>query len=117
MTLLDALKRLAKIHPHYSFNESLRILSAFNPDNGMMEWEFDSDNYSTEDCDRILAEHGMCMWVVPFGYGGIKGWQGAFGDMSRDISHWDKELPTKRAATEATFLAALTYIIKAKEGK
>jgi hypothetical protein len=74
----------------------------------------DMNHLSTEDCDRILAEHGLAMWLQYniiadrwFGYATIK------TDLLH-ITDIDTNSPTKRAATEATFLAALEYILKDK---
>jgi hypothetical protein len=76
------------------------------------------DDIDTEDCDRILAEHGLVMWVTPIGWHRIEKWRGAFATLKNDEVYSENHantFPTKREATEATFLAALEYILK--EGK
>jgi hypothetical protein len=71
--------------------------------------------YSTEDCVRILAVHGLVMWVEPTEDVQLaKLWTGNFWltDGKHMCATVSEDFPTQRAATEATFQAALEYILK-----
>jgi hypothetical protein len=106
MTLIESLKALAQKYPQKWFWSKIREMLVYRDMRGQA---CNPDFYSTEECDAILAEHGLVMWVsCHFG-----AWHGMFGTW--DNPHGTAPYPTKREATEATFLAALEYIINHKE--
>jgi hypothetical protein len=113
MTIIELLKQLAEKYPEKwawnGFNESLYMI-----DHSLCGPRLRIHDYSTEDCDRILAEHGLVMWVVP--HINYK-WFGQFERINPpSVNTMDpNNHPTKRAATEATFQSALEYILR--EGK
>jgi hypothetical protein len=121
-TLIEALKQLAERYPekwHIDDYPTIFLFYMNTPDGGTQilirlqrnrEYEW---IYSTEDCDRILAEHGLVMWVIP--HTDYK-WFGQF-EKTNPLQTADHTMDpydhdTKREATEATFLAALEYIIR-----
>jgi hypothetical protein len=118
MTLIELLKQLAEKYPEKwswnGFNESLYMVDHLYDGPRLHIHE-----YFTEDCDRILAEHGLVM-TVDCGLqkcGKSIRWWGEFIVGLYEFTQvvpYDLGIvfPTKRAATEATFQAALEYILK-----
>jgi hypothetical protein len=103
-TLIESLKRLAELFPEKwkMYEDGIYHIDSQHLYSRYIEY------VSTEDCDRILAEHGMEMWVIPHG---TRLWRGYFDTKTTDALYLGTiETDTKRLATEATFLAALEYI-------
>lgn len=123
MTLIELLQKLEELFPEkwgWDFdrgNKGFVFWTKKDDETLVYQTEYGFIGYSTEDCDRILAEHGMVMWVEPSEYT-CGHWTGFAGN-DRDVyvEFCNSDFSTKRSATEATFLAALEYIIKTKEGK
>jgi len=111
MTLLEALRQLAVKFPEKwkAYSDGL-----YQIDSKRLYARY-FDHLSTEDCDRILAAHGLVMWVEPSSIVDLE-WHGHIIDTTTfPIQTRDAICnPTKRAATEAAFLAALEYILKDK---
>jgi hypothetical protein len=109
MTLIELLKQLAEKYPEKwkTYSDGL-----YQIDSKRLYARY-FEHLSTEDCDRILAEHGMVMgvtWILDDD--GLTTWKGEFGckEDSQVLEIISRE--EKREATEATFLAALEYILK-----
>ena len=127
-TLIEALKQLAERYPekwHIEDYPSIFLFYMNTPDGGTQllirlqppgnrnnEWI-----YSTEDCISILKEHNLVMWVFPetdiLLDSDHEHWSGCFRKTTGEhIRYTPPSFPTHREATEATFLAALEYIIR-----
>ena len=112
MTLIEALKKLAEKYPEkWGYPETYQPPCLIRADD--KQDALDPDDYSTEDADAVLAEHGLVMWVWVdhtdaewWGYVQEKE-TGVFLANDDTMGH-----AIKREATEATFLAALEYILK-----
>jgi hypothetical protein len=123
MTLIESLKALAEKYPEKWGWVDEDGYQQFMPAGRMhvlVEFDEDGATYSTEDCDAILAEHGLVMWVWPETDEwldiGHEHWVGWFRTKSGSNIHGEPpSYPTKREATESSFLAALKYLLK--EGK
>jgi len=114
MNLNELLQQLAQKYPEkWWWSTARELLLRVSHD----EQALNPDYYSTEDCIKILKEHNLVMWVEPSDEASGM-WVGFYdptwptGEETSDpIGHCD----TQFNATEATFRAALEYIIDKKK--
>jgi hypothetical protein len=115
MEAITVIHILAQKYPQKWFWSEIRKMLVYRDMRGQA---CNPDFYSTEECDAILAEHGLVMWVVQVETvhkgGWMKMWRGTVYNKDEYVAGTLQDESTKREATELTFLAALEYILKEK---